>query len=45
MVIAALLCFVALLIAWLVAPDERSRRTPAEAPRGAEFDVELAPAA
>lgn len=41
MVIAALICFAALLVAWIVAPDERptvERSTPA-------FEPEMAPAA
>ncbi|HEX9609164.1 MAG TPA: hypothetical protein VGA26_00115 [Candidatus Limnocylindria bacterium] len=41
MVIAALICFVALLIAWIVAPDEgptSERSAPA-------FEPEMAPAA
>ena len=41
MVIAALLCFVALLVAWILAPDE----TPAAAQPDRSFEAELAPAA
>lgn len=45
MVIAALLCFAALLLAWMLAPDERSGIAEREATFESDFEPELAPAA
>ena len=45
MVIAALLCFAALLLAWVLAPDDRSEAVERDVASEPDFEPELAPAA
>jgi hypothetical protein len=44
-VIAALLCFVALLVAWALAPDDAAATSSSHAAFEPELEAELAPAA
>ena len=45
MVIAALVCFAVLLLAWVLAPDERLAAAEPHATFEPELEAELAPAA